>query len=64
MGQKGGEALKCHQPDNSKYIWKVTVNGDVQTAYYIAARTKEEAIEKARKESECAFNCTVIEEDY
>ncbi len=47
-----------------KYIWKVTVNGNIETAYYVAAESEEEAIGIATYKTNIKYNCAVITEDY
>lgn len=49
---------------NERQIWKVTVNGNIQTACYVAAASKEEAISKANENGRLIYNCAVIEEEY
>lgn len=44
------------------YIWKVNANGDFNQAVYIKAKTKEEALEKGRKNNP-KYNCALIMEE-
>ena len=46
------------------FIWKVMINGNIQTAYYVAADSREEAIEIATYLTGLPYNCAVVEEDY
>lgn len=52
------------QSADQRCIWKAMVNGNIETAYYIAADSEEEAIEIATYKMGIKYNCAVIMEDY